>query len=196
MTGAGIRSIHDAEVQSVINNQDKDFHPSPRAWEDQVLYFLLVDRFSDGQEKGFVGNNGQLVEAGKTPPYAPQDNGNAAPPKADSKPWLDAGAKFVGGNLKGATSKLGYLKRLGVTALWVGPIFKQVRKLETYHGYAVQNFLDIEPRFGTRQDLQELVRVAHSFGIYVLLDVILNHTGDVFAYKDDKPIYSGKQYEV
>jgi glycosidase len=196
MAPAGIQSVNDPEVQSVLSNRDKPFHPSPIAWEDQVLYFLLPDRFSDDEETGYLDNEGWPVTGRSTPLYRPQDNGNAVTNATDSKAWLDAGAKFVGGNLKGVMSKLGYLKRLGITALWIGPLFKQVQKLETYHGYAVQNFLDIEPRFGTREDLRELVRVAHSLGIYVLLDIILNHSGNVFAYKNGSPVYTGSEYEV
>jgi glycosidase len=161
-----------------------------------VLYFLLPDRFSDGQETGFLDNDGRPVKYGTTPLYTPSDNGNAIRDASGTKAWLDAGAKFCGGNLRGVTTKLGYLKRLGITALWVGPIFKQVRKLETYHGYGVQNFLDIDPRFGTREDLRELVQTAHKLGIYVLLDIILNHSGNIFAYKAGSPKYSGREYEV
>ena len=92
----------------------------------------------------------------------------------------------MGGNLKGLQSKIGYLKRLGVTALWISPIFKQVRFQETYHGYGIQNFLEIEPRFGTREDLKQVVRIAHENGIYVILDIILNHAGNVFSYEPDR----------
>jgi glycosidase len=87
--------------------------------------------------------------------------------------WLDAGARFCGGSLKGIRSKLGYLKRLGATAVWVGPLFKQVAALQTYHGYGVQNFLDVDPRFGTREELKEMVAEAHSLGMYVIMDIIL-----------------------
>lgn len=131
--------------------------------------------------------------------YQPGDNGNALDGRegGNTKDWLDAGTKFVGGNLKGLISKLGYLKRLGVTALWVGPIFKQVKKLETYHGYGVQDFLDIDPRFGAREDLKSLVKEAHTHGIYVLLDIILNHSGNVFSYTVNDPSYNnGQKYDV
>lgn len=117
----------------------------------------------------------------------------------ETKEWLDAGARFVGGTLKGVGSKLGYLKRLGITALWIGPIFKQVAALETYHGYGVQNFLDVDPRFGTKEDLKDLVKKAHEIGIHIILDIILNHCGNVFAYSSDNPnpvFNNGKNYPV
>jgi glycosidase len=136
--------------------------PSPIAWEDQVFYFLMLDRFSDGNEKGYKDNAGNLVQSGTTPQYSPTDAENAVKTEADAVRWREAGTKYVGGTLKGLQGKIGYLKRLGVTALWISPIFKQVRFQETYHGYGIQNFLEVESHFGTREDLQELVRVAHA----------------------------------
>lgn len=85
---------------------------------------------------------------------------------------------------------------MGITALWVGPIFKQVAWLETYHGYGVQDFLNIDPRFSTREDLKALVEEAHENGMYVILDTILNHSGDVFEYEAEKPIFTGETHAV
>ena len=73
-----------------------------------------------------------------------------------------------------------------MTAIWVSPIFKQVAFQESYHGYAIQNFLDVDPHFGTREDLREMVKTAHQHDIYVILDIILNHSGDVFTYDADR----------
>src|SRR4051794_17145236 len=79
-----------------------------------------------------------------------------------------------------------YLQSLGITTLWIGPIWKQRSEDNTsYHGYAIQNFLDVDPRFGTRQDLRDLVDAAHDRGMYVLLDVIYNHMGNNFFYADE-----------
>lgn len=164
---------------------DRSFYPSPFAWEDEVLYFLMLDRFSDGKENGYLDNDGQQVSTGETPPFQLTDNGNATRTEQDRQRWTEAGAKFVGGNLKGLESKIGYLKRLGITAIWVSPIFRQVAHQESYHGYGIQNFLDVDPRFGTREDLVSLVKTAHDHGIRVILDIILNHTGDVFGYQPE-----------
>jgi len=86
-------------------------------------------------------------------------------------------------NIKRLESKIGYLSRMGISAVWISPIFRQVAFLETYHGYGIQNFLDVDPHFGTREDLKSLVKTAHSNGIYIILDIILNHTGNVFSYQ-------------
>jgi glycosidase len=161
----------------------RKFTPSPAAWEDQVLYFLLVDRFSDGNEGGgHRDNDGRPVTAGRTPLYTADDAG-----RVDYDTWLKAGGIWQGGTLKGLKSKLGYLKRLGITALWVSPIFRQVAfELTSYHGYGIQNFLDVDPHFGTREDFRDFVDTAHEHGIYVILDIIAHHTGNVFTYAADR----------
>jgi glycosidase len=164
----------------------RQFFPSPSAWEDQVLYFLLVDRFSDGRETGYRDLAGNAVATGATAPFQPGDAGNAIQTEAEAHTWREAGGAFVGGTLRGLQSKLGYLRRLGVTAIWISPVLKQVAFHETYHGYGIQDFLDVDPRFGTRDDLKSLVQSAHEQGIYVILDVILNHAGDVFGYAADR----------
>ncbi|ACK73588.1 alpha amylase catalytic region [Gloeothece citriformis PCC 7424] len=146
-------------------------YPSPVTWRDQILYQLLPDRFSDGKEDQrplFDHNNPQQYKI------------------KDQAGWMAQGTKFVGGTLKGVESKLDYLQGLGVTTLWVNPPWKQRKDLETYHGYGIQNFLDIDPRFGTRQDLRDLVDAAHDRGMYVILDIICNHSGNNWFYLDDE----------
>ena len=180
------------------------FHPSPSAWEDQVFYFFLVDRFSDGKEASYRDLADNPVAGGATPLLTPAEHGNAVGTEPAAAAWRNAGARFVGGTLKGATSKIAYLKRLGVSALWVSPVFKQPPWSDAYHGYGVQDFLAIEPRFGSREDLRELVDTAHAHGIYVILDVILNHAGPVFSYAADRypagqgmdPRWDGNAYTV
>ncbi|MEG3842989.1 alpha-amylase family glycosyl hydrolase [Microcoleus sp. herbarium14] len=171
--------------------RSRKFFPSPVAWEDQVLYFLMLDRFSDGKENGYKDARGKLVTSGTTPMFTPSDSGNAIKTPEEAQQWREAGVKWLGGSLKGLSTKIGYLKRLGVTALWVSPIFKQVAFQESYHGYGIQNFLDVDPHFGTREDLKELVETAHQNGIYVILDIILNHVGDVFTYDAENPFWPG-----
>ncbi|WP_138475263.1 alpha-amylase family glycosyl hydrolase [Dyadobacter bucti] len=184
------RSLHEIDFADIIQPV---YFPSPQAWEDQVLYFLLVDRFSDGDETNFTDNNGNIVSAGNTPLFTGVEAGNAIATEETAARWRDAGGNFVGGNLKGLKSKIGYLKRLGVTAIWISPVFKQVAAQESYHGYGIQDFLDIEPRFGTTTDLIDVVKTAHENGIFVILDIILNHSGDVFGYVGGQPAYQNGQ---
>jgi glycosidase len=178
------KSIGEVDFTTLLNGP---FHPSPAAWEDQVFYFLLVDRFSDGQEQGGYNDiNGNPVAGGSTPLLQASGHGNAVGTTAEADAWRAAGTKYCGGTLKGLESKIGYLKRLGVTAIWISPVFKQVAFQETYHGYGIQDYLDVEPRFGTRDDLRRVVDAAHKNGIYVILDIILNHAGNVFSYNPDR----------
>lgn len=188
---------------------NRKFHPSPTHWEDQVLYFLLVDRFSNHSETDYRDNDGSVVTSGATARFLPGDAGNAVRNEAEAAMWREAGGAWVGGTLRGIRSKLGYLRRLGVTALWISPVFKQARFQDSYHGYAIQNFLELDPHYGAREDLRDLVAAAHEQGIYVVLDIILNHAGDVFRYAPDRyltddgrgsefldPRWDGRPYEV
>jgi glycosidase len=177
------KSLKELRLSTLINRK---YHPSPAAWEDQVLYFLMLDRFSNGKEQGYRDNQGQLVSNATTLPFKESDEDNAIQTEDDAKHWREAGTHWIGGTLKGLTSKIGYLKRMGVTAIWVSPVFKQVAFQDSYHGYGIQNFLDIDPHFGTRQDLKEMVRTAHRNGIYVIMDIILNHSGNVYSYAADR----------
>jgi glycosidase len=176
--------------------QERRFHPSPAAWEDQVLYFLMLDRFSDGNERAFRGNDGTIVDGGVTSLYTEADRGNAIRTPQEAAQWREEGARWCGGTLKGLASKIGYLQRLGVTAIWISPVLKQIAFQETYHGYGIQNFLDVDPHFGTREDLRDMVQTAHAHGIYVVLDIILNHSGNVFSYDTNDPRWTGSRYGV
>jgi glycosidase len=155
------------------------FHPSPVDWRDQVLYFLLVDRFSDGGEAA----------------RPVIDRGNLArdrPAGHDGQTWRwdrwaqSGSERFQGGTIAGVASKLDYLAALGVSAIWLSPVFKQRGHIDSYHGYGLQNFLEVDPRFGTRQELVNLVGAAHQKGIRVILDVIFNHSGHNWNYPNNE----------
>src|SRR6516162_7383725 len=196
------KSIAEIDFAALIKRQ---YTPSPDCWADQILYFLMLDRFSDGNEKGgYRDAQDQPVTTGTTPLATTGDIGSVP-----YWQWLDEATGWQGGTLKGLKSKLGYLRRLGVTAIWISPVFKQVPFEATYHGYGIQNFLDVDPHFGTCEDLRDLVDAAHQQGIYCILDVILNHAGNVFGYRDaryqrslgeDKwvpdPRWDGQTYQV
>jgi len=84
-------------------------------------------------------------------------------------------APFYGGNLAGLREKLDYLSDLGVSALWLSPVFKN--QGDGYHGYWPVDFYAVDPRFGTLEELQALVKDCHARGMKVLLDIVLNHAG-------------------
>ena len=156
------------------------YTPSPRDWRDEVFYFLLPDRFSDGREQNSRLLDGDLsTQAGLSRIRSLRGAGW----RWDL--WQQSGAQYYqGGTLKGIKSKLGYLSDLGVTTLWIAPVFRQRIEENSYHGYGIQNFLDVDPRFGTRRDLIELVDAVHALNprMNVILDIIFNHSGCNWLY--------------
>ena len=165
-----IQSVND--IDFTVNS---DVFPSPLDWRDVFIYFLMVDRF-DNNEGGLEPYDTSVK---------PQD--------------LDIlqGKRFQGGKIKGITRRLDYINGLGSNAIWLSPIFKNRQETDdSYHGYGIQNFLKVDDRFGTMEDLQELVREAHKCDMYVILDIIINHTGDNWAYPEDYPYYYWKDAPV
>src|SRR5215212_8604957 len=110
-------------IRSVTFPRREKFFPSPVDWRNEVLYFLLPDRFSDGGEAAR--------------PLLDRSNVAAARPAGFRfDRWAQSGGeRWQGGTIAGVTTKLGYLAGLGVTAIWVGPVFKQRGHLDSYHGY-------------------------------------------------------------
>ncbi|MFD1017816.1 alpha-amylase family glycosyl hydrolase [Thalassobacillus hwangdonensis] len=82
---------------------------------------------------------------------------------------------YHGGDLEGIIQKLDYIKELGYTAIWVTPIMKNEPK--GYHGYWIEDFMEVEEHFGTMEDAKRLVKEAHDRDIKVLFDFVVNHTG-------------------
>lgn len=178
-----MKNVNDTNLEKLVQN--RSYHPSPAAWENEVLYFLLLDRFADGQED-------------KRRLFNPEtDNDSVLKDEQALAAWHERASDWNGGNLRGLAGRLDYLQNLGITAIWISPVFKQASYAATYHGYGIQDFLDIDPHFGSREDLCYLVQEAHKRGIYVILDVILNHAGDVFEYETDHtPYRQDKTYPV
>lgn len=161
--------------QDVELPRRQSYFPSPVDWRDAVLYFLLVDRFSDGREnERSLLDRTQLSKA-----RPPLPNGEAW--RWDR--WASSGAeRWQGGNLKGLLDKLDYLQHLGVNAIWLSPVFRQRVHANSYHGYGIQDFLEVDSHFGDRADLVTLIEAAHQRGIRILLDIIFNHSGANWIY--------------
>ena len=144
---------------------DLDLSPTPgkayfnitREWREEFIYFLLVDRFHDDSPRS------PTLQPGRS----------AGVPTPDG---------FYGGKLRGITSNLDYIAGLGCTAIWLSPVFEN--NPGAYHGYNVNNYLDVDPRFGTKQDLIDLVKAAHDRDppMRIILDVVINHSGDNWYY--------------
>ena len=127
--------------------------PSPQDWRDVWIYQIMVDRFNN-------------------------------PGQRPNSRWDGEYNGFQGGTFTGILEQLDYLKGLGVGALWLSPVLKNPQRQDgTYHGYGIQDFLTVDPRFGTEAELIELIDQAHARGLYVIFDIVLNHCGDVFDYE-------------
>jgi glycosidase len=155
-------------VKQIDFEPKHDVFPSPRDWRDVFLYQLLVDRFDD--EKDYPAYDPKTAKRGRD---------------------IEQRTMFQGGTLKGIQRRLDYIKKLGCNAIWISPPFKQVQDDKgSYHGYGIQDFLAIDPRFGTTQDLIDLVHEAHHRGMYVILDIVINHAGNVFDYVEKEVPYN------
>ncbi|RHW19050.1 alpha-amylase [Sphingomonas gilva] len=140
--------------------------------EDETIYFVLPDRFENGDPANDRGGlSGGPLETGFDPTHK---------------------GFFHGGDLKGLTDRLDYIQGLGATAIWLGPIFKNKpvqggpgQESAGYHGYWITDFTTVDPHFGTEAEFRALVDAAHARGMKVYMDIITNHTADVIQYGDD-----------
>jgi neopullulanase len=139
--------------------------------EDETIYFALPDRFENGDPTNDRGGlTGDRLKTGYDP---------------TSK------AFYNGGDLKGLTARLPYLQDMGITAIWLAPIFKNKPvqgppgdESAGYHGYWITDFTRVDPHFGTNADFKNFVDAAHARGMKVYMDIVANHTADVIQYRD------------
>jgi glycosidase len=142
-----------------------------RAPSEEVIYFLLPDRFENGDPSNDKGGlEGDRLTTG----YDPAARGF-----------------FHGGDIAGLTQRLDYLEELGITAIWFAPIFqnKPVQgpkgdESAGYHGYWVTDFTRPDSHFGTSAEFAAFVAAAHARGMKVYMDIITNHTADVIGYEE------------
>src|SRR5215471_18434429 len=146
-------SIGDIDLVPIAG---KTYFNVDREWREEFIYFLMVDRFQDDVSRSIA--TGSARSPGITTPET-----------------------FYGGNIKGITRNLKYIADLGCTAIWLSPVFEN--NPDAYHGYDINNYLRIDPHFGSKQDLVDLVDAAHSFQkngkpfpIRIILDVVINHS--------------------
>jgi alpha-amylase len=155
--------LFNCENKNSKTEEPKEIVKAPFVWEGANLYFLLTDRFHNGNLLNDVNYN-RTKEAGKL-------------------------RGFEGGDIKGITQKIkaGYFTDLGVNVIWLTPIVEQIHDATDegtgvsygYHGYWARDWTALDPNFGTKEDLKELVKTAHSNGIRIVLDAVINHTGPV-----------------
>ena len=147
----------------VNKNESNKIDQKEFAWEGANLYFLMTDRFYNGDTSNDVNFN-RTKETAKL-------------------------RGFEGGDITGITKKIneGYFTKLGINAIWMTPIVEQIHAgtdegtgfTYGFHGYWTKDWTAIDPNFGTKEELKELVATAHKNGIRILLDAVINHTGPV-----------------
>ena len=156
-------AVFSCKENSSENKSNKEITKKEFVWEGANVYFLLTDRFNNGDTSNDI-NFDRTQKPGKL-------------------------RGFKGGDIKGITQKIkeGYFTKLGINAIWMTPIVEQIHGATDegtgvsygFHGYWAKDWTKIDPNFGTKEDLKELVELAHKNGIRVLLDAVINHTGPV-----------------
>jgi alpha-amylase len=141
----------------------------------QVFYFVLTDRFANGTTANDTGGLG------------------GGPDLSGFDPTRIG--FYHGGDFAGLTARLDYLKRLGVTAVWITPPFRNnPMQLGSagYHGYWITDFLQVDPHLGTNEEYREFIRLAHARGLRVYMDIVINHTADIIHFADGDTTYRDK----
>jgi glycosidase len=137
---------------------------------NESIYFIMVDRFENGDP---TNDNAGFIAGDPTGGFDPTEPGY-----------------WHGGDLKGVTKHLSYVKSMGFTAIWITPPVKQKYvqgSSAAYHGYWGLDFTTVDPHLGSEADLIEMVARAHELGLKVIIDVVANHTADVIYYDDSTP---------
>lgn len=140
-----------------------------RDTRDEVFYFVLPDRFTNGD----VSNDTGGLEGDR------------------SVHGLDPSSEdfFHGGDLAGLMEKLPYIEEMGVTSIWITPIFKNEPVSMSgdsgaYHGYWINDFYQVDPHLGTNKELKKFIKEAHKRDMKVFFDIVTNHTADIIRYEE------------
>lgn len=150
----------DVNVVARTKSDDKDFD-----WDESVIYFMVTDRFFDGNESNNAANGEQTY--GK-----------------------DNAGLYHGGDFAGITQKLDYLEDLGINTIWITPIVENIPGVTVtgegssdvpynaaFHGYWASDFTKLNPALGTEEEFKTLISKAHSRGIRIMVDIVVNHAG-------------------
>lgn len=158
------------EKQTAPNHESESespellLHVKSPDWREQIIYFLMIDRFADGEPE----NNDQ--------------GANEYNPKLESH--------FNGGDLQGIIDNLDYIQNLGATAVWLTPPvanqwWSSAVNYGGYHGYWAVDFSQVDPHFGDLQTYQQLSHQIHQRNMYLIQDIVVNHTGNFFGYQGE-----------
>ena len=152
--------------------------------QNDAFYFILTDRFENGDTTNDEGAmaGGSLAETGL---------------KKNDKSF------YHGGDLQGLINRLDYVSNLGITGIWITPIFKnQATQSDgstaegiggAYHGYWILDYENTDPHLGTNAELKAFIDAAHARGIKVFFDIVVNHTADVISFAENEYAYRSKE---
>ena len=159
----GELSTHETRFLLTVHTQD---YKTPEWFKGGVMYQIFPDRFHKNGTMPDIKGRVCRTDWGGEPSFRPNEKGKVL------------NNDFFGGNLKGIQEKLDYLKNLGVTTIYLNPIFEAASN----HRYDTSNYMKIDPILGEEKDLEELVKAAENKGIRLILDGVFNHTGDNSVY--------------
>ena len=157
--GNGFSTTVDVEITDRVKENKKDFD-----WDEAVVYFMMTDRFFDGNESNNTASG------------------------ADT--YGDNPGLYHGGDFAGVTAKLDYLQNLGVNTIWITPIVENIKGVAVtdegskdvpynaaYHGYWASDFTKLNPTLGTTEEFETMISEAHSRGMRIMVDIVVNHAG-------------------
>lgn len=155
------KSVNADKKQNSRQHTTGPLHVASPDWRKQIVYFLMIDRFNDGDPS----NNDQGADE-----YDPT-----------------VLKKFHGGDIAGVKAQLNYIEDLGATAVWMTPHvynmwYSSASDYYGYHGYWALDFTKVDPHFGTLADYQSLSRALHARDMYLIQDIVVNHTAPLFGY--------------
>lgn len=167
--------VHGAGVSSIMPPRARHFHYNtrhrPPLWvQDQVFYQIFPDRFCDGDPSLNVRDN----EYPYSHPIVAKNWGEPVSTHHEAT----ASSEFYGGDLAGIQSKLHYLQSLGITALYLNPIFAS----PSNHKYDTIDFYQVDPHLGTNAQLADLTSNLHQRGMRIILDAVVDHTSDLHPW--------------
>lgn len=159
-----------------ITVYDESFE-TPDWWKKSVCYQIFPDRFSNGNEDGsFLDDRSGIIK---------RNWGDAPFYKAEQFGGKFLCNDFFGGNLLGIEKKIPYLKELGISSIYLNPIFKAFSN----HRYDTGDYKTIDPMLGTEEDFKLLCKVCEKAGIRIILDGVFNHTGSDSKYFNKNGTY-------
>lgn len=161
LLGCSPNDSSSAQKDSDSDKEQSNLHVASPDWRDQIIYFLMIDRFEDGD-----------------PSNNDQGRGVYDPSKE---------SHYNGGDIPGITQRLDYIQELGATSVWLTPPvanqwWSSDSEYSGYHGYWARNFKQVDEHYGTLEDYRNLSKALHARNMYLIQDIVVNHSGIFFGY--------------